>query len=178
MEFAPLDELYLRWLYSQVANARLKNPSRTYWNIFRVLYTTEFMLVVRNDENRIDDAKEVRYEFLEMNPHLQPDPNWLDEGASILEVLIALSGRLAFASERASQAEWFWELLRNIEIDYPDSEYVKDTPLSVAQRLHVLNTRTYESNGKGGLFPLERTDVDQRSVEIWYQMQYYVIERS
>lgn len=177
MEFAPLDELYLQWLYTQVANARLKNPARTYWNVFRQLYRTEFVWIVGNDDNRIEDAKELRYEFLEANPHISPDANWMDEGAAILEVLIALSRRLSFAAERASSAQWFWELLRNVEVDYPDSEYVMDVPTDVAYKLNVLNSRTYASNGKGGLFPLERTDTDQRQVEIWYQMQYYLIER-
>lgn len=178
MEFAPLDELYLKWLYTQVANARLKNPSRTFWNVMRQMYTTEFIWTVGNDDNRIGDAKELRYEFLDANPHVSPDENWMDEGASWLEVLIALSRRLSFADERASSAQWFWQMLGNVGIDFPDSEYLKDAPVTVALKLQMLNDRTYDSHGNGGLFPLERTDVDQRKVELWYQMQYYLIERS
>lgn len=178
MEFAPLDELYLQWLYSQVANARLKNPARTFWGLMKQLYSSPFVYFVGNDDNRSIDGKELRYEFLDAMPDCNPDSNWLHEDASWLEVLTALSRRLSFADERASSAEWFWRLLANAGIDYPDSEYIKDAPLRVAEKLDMLNNRTYDINGNGGLFPLERTDVDQRQVELWYQMQYYLIERS
>lgn len=178
MEFAPLDELYFQWLYAQVANTRLKNPARTYWCVTRQLYTTEFRWFVPNDDNRIGDAQELRYEFLERHEELEPDRNWMEEGASFLEMLIALSRRLAFADERGTSVTWFWTLLSNVQIDLTDSEYVGSAGDRVSEALDMLNNRTYAYDGKGGLFPLERADVDQRNVEIWYQMQYYLIERS
>lgn len=178
MEFAPLDELYLRWLYVQVASARLKNPTRTYWKLLRQFYSTEFRWYVPNDDNRVEDALELRFEFLEMTPEADPDQNWLEEAASFLEMLVALSRRLSFADERASSQAWFWQLLENVQAVYPDSEYVGDAPLTVAHILETLNNRTYGSDGKGGLFPLERTNMDQRKVELWSQMQSYLLERS
>lgn len=36
--------------------------------------------------------------------------------------------------------------------------------------------RKYERNGKGGLFTIKRPDLDLRTVEIWYQMSWYLNE--
>jgi hypothetical protein len=37
--------------------------------------------------------------------------------------------------------------------------------------------REYDPDGRGGLFPLDGTHANQREVELWYQMQAYIIER-
>lgn len=183
MSLEPLDELYFQWLYAQVASLRLKNPTRTHWCLTKQLHTTEFFGYLPNDDNRVYDGKELRLEFLENNPDQHPERVWLEEGASFLEMMIALSRRLSFADERASSAEWFWRLISNLNLhDLPDSEWTSEpargVSLAVAEVLQTLNDRTYEYNGRGGLFPLKYTDIDQRHVEIWYQMNYYLIERS
>jgi hypothetical protein len=38
--------------------------------------------------------------------------------------------------------------------------------------------RTYNFNGRGGIFPLRRPRQDQRDVELWYQLNAYIIERA
>lgn len=181
MSNEPLDESYFQWLYSQVASLRFKNPARTHWSLARQLYTTEFIGYLPNDDNRVYDGMELRVEFLSEHPDApQPDPVWLEEGSSFFEMLIALSRRLSFADEKASSAEWFWRLMSNVNLhDVYDSVYdqpgIRET---IGKILQMLNDRTYDFNGRGGLFPLRDTDIDQRHVEIWYQMQYYLIERS
>jgi hypothetical protein len=47
---------------------------------------------------------------------------------------------------------------------------------NVNQILTNLVERTYQKNGKGGLFPLKQPAKDQRRVEIWYQMAAYLNE--
>lgn len=180
MNIEPLDELYFQWLYAQVASIRLKNPTRTHWSLAKQLYTTEFFGELPNDENRVYEGKELRLEFLELNPTVSPDSVWLEEGASFLEMLIALSRRLSFADERASAVEWFWRLMNNLNLgNLSDANYDSPgIPEAVNHVLQTLNNRSYDYNGRGGLFPLRETDIDQRHVEIWYQMQYYLIERS
>jgi hypothetical protein len=37
--------------------------------------------------------------------------------------------------------------------------------------------RQYEPDGRGGFFPLQHPDHDQRGVELWYQLSAYAIER-
>jgi hypothetical protein len=38
--------------------------------------------------------------------------------------------------------------------------------------------RYYQPNGHGGFFPLENPQDDQRHVELWYQLNEYVMERN
>lgn len=174
----PLDEQYLKWLYHQVASVRLKNPARTYWALLRHLYTKEFVWLVPNDDNRVEDGRDLRYEFIE-DHDIQPDPDWLDMGCSMLEMLIGLSRRLAFEAE-GEVRDWFWQLLENLDLQrFNDAYYSGGNPKStvVDETLDTVIFRTYDVDGRGGLFPLNDTNEDQREVELWYQLSYYLRER-
>jgi hypothetical protein len=46
----------------------------------------------------------------------------------------------------------------------------------VEEILHTLIWRTYDPDGTGGFFPLTRPQFDQRTIEIWYQMNAYSME--
>jgi hypothetical protein len=171
----PLDELYFKWLYSQVGSVRIKNTSRTHWKLLRQLYTKEFVWIIPNDDNRAEDGRDLRYEFIEKEELDYVDPNWLDLGCSMLEMLIGLSRRLAFESE-GKPSDWFWHLLKNLKLnDYTDDS---DLPYDkVDDTLNRIIWRTYSRTGNGGLFPLRKPNKDQRDVEIWYQLCAYLLER-
>lgn len=169
----PLDEVYLRWLYEQVASVRLKNPSRTYWCLLRQLFTKEFVWIVPNDDNRVEDGKDLRYEFMEL-PDVEVSNDWMDIGCSVLEMLIGLSRRLAFEAE-GKPAEWFWTLCENLDVIHEDAGY--DYAEEVDAKLDRLIWRTYDRSGRGGLFPLHEPEKDQRDQEIWYQLNAYLLER-
>jgi hypothetical protein len=94
----PLDEQYLHWLYVQVESSVKLRRERSYWELFRQLYQKEFIWLVPNDDNRVDDGKNIRYDFLFENEIDDPDPNWMGLGCSMLEMLLGLSKRLAFGS--------------------------------------------------------------------------------
>lgn len=172
---ADLDELYFEWLYGQISSVKLKNPSRTYWNLFRILFKKEFIWWVPNDDNRVEDGKDLRYEFLE-DAKESATVDWLDLGCSMLELFIGLSRRLAFETN-AEPAEWFWELLENLDLrQYNDRVIIPCDEVEAA--LDKVIWRTYKRNGSGGLFPLKRARQDQREVELWYQLGEYILERS
>lgn len=172
----PLDELYLRWLYSQVASVKSRIRARTYWGLFRQLYTTEFVWIVPNDDNRVMDGQLLREEFLQDSEIEEVDEVWMALGCSYLEMLIGLSRRLSFEGG-GEPLEWFWHILHNIELDeLNDAQEIPREEIS--EKLNVITFRTYKRNGIGGLFPLKRTRVDQRDVEIWYQMNAYLLENS
>lgn len=175
MTAEPLEEAYFEWLAVQVVNIRLRDPRKTNWEVLKQLHSTEFFWRIRNDDNRVSDGLELRAEFL--NGTYEGGLEAL--GCSFLEMLIALSRRLVFQTEGASVAEWFWHLLRNVDLVISDYDYVERRMHNfVDQVLQNINNRTYETNGRGGLFPLYNPVIDQTKVELWYQMNSYLLERS
>jgi len=171
---APLDELYLKWLYSQVGSVKTRIRARTFWGLFRQLYSTEFVWFVPNDDNRAMDGKLLRFEFMEAHGIESIDENWLDLGCSFLEMLIALSRRFAFESDGEPLA-CFWTLIRNLElIDYTDAQ--ENSADEISEKVDRVIWRLYKRNGIGGLFPLRSSRQDQTEVEIWYQLNAYLLE--
>lgn len=173
-----LEAAYLSWLYSQVGSTSLKNPSRTYWRFLGQLFTNEFFWFVPNDDNRLADGLALRDDFID-ETGAQPDEEWLSTGCSMLEMLVALSRRVAFIGG-GDPPERFWELIRHMGIFHcSDRDYAKDSDLhfEVESALNAVIWRTYEYDGTGGLFPLQAPNKDQRSTEIWYQMSAYIIEQ-
>jgi len=170
----PLDDLYLTWLYSQIGSIKLKQPSRTYWSLFRQLYTKEFVWIIPNDDNRIEDGRDLRFKFRDDEGLDDIDPEWMELGCSMLEMLIALSQRLSFEGEGKSR-RWFWHLIENLNLNiYNDKHGVPFEEVNAI--LDRVIWRTYNRDGSGGLFPLRRAARDQRKIEIWYQMSAYLLE--
>lgn len=174
---APLDDMFLTWLYSQVGYVEAKDRSLTYWKLFRQLYTIEYVWLIHNDDARLEDAKTLRLEFLAQNgiDARDVDPDWLEIGCSVLELMVAMSRRLEFQAEKTSPY-WFWILMDNIGLrrftdatrQYPH-QHVEDV-------VYTVIFRQYTRHGTGGFFPLSGPCEDQRSVELWYQLSAYVLE--
>ena len=174
----PLDELYLNWLYANIGSVKARNPERTHWSLARQLYKTEFVWLIPNDDNRVEDGRDLRYEFIEQYG-IRPDTEWMSLGCSMLEMLIALSRRLSFEAE-GEPREWFWQLLENLDLAHHTDAHCSLSPRLCEERItETVNDviwRTYLPNGHGGLFPLEEAEEDQRDVELWYQLCAYVLE--
>lgn len=170
-----LDDQYLYWLYGQVADVRTRKGPNTYWKLFRQLFKTEFTWFVPNDDNRAEDGKELRTEWASLRD-VHVDCDWMALGCSFLEMLLALSRRLEFMTERDS-TYWFWHLIGNLGLlGHNDRSNFSEE--DVDDRTSAVIWRTYDCDGHGGLFPLRCADKDQRKVEIWYQLNCYVIENS
>ena len=178
---ATLDDLYLEWLYSQVGSVKLKNKQRTYWSLMRQLYTKEFVWLIPNDDNRVENGRELRYEFLEDAglDMRDVDPYWLGLGCSVLEMMIDLSRRASFLDDREPVA-WFWEMIENLHLHFINDATYEEPHISreIQEIVDTVIWRTYNPDGRGGLFPLRHPHEDQRDVEIWYQLNSYILERS
>lgn len=171
---APLDEQYLTWLYSKVAPVKARRLDLRFWRLFKILYTKEFVWIIPNDNNRVEDGRDLRYRFLEEQQLDHVDPNWMGLGCSMFELILAVGDRLAFQIG-GDQAGWFWELLANLGLNtFSDARSFADE--EVEDVLDNLIWRTYRKNGKGGLFPLRHPHEDQTKVEIWYQMSEFILE--
>lgn len=168
-----LDDAYLTWLYSQVDArcVREKNPTRTYWSLMAYLYSIEFVYFIGMDENRAEDGRALRYEW--DDEHDLPVPTeWLLRGCSFLEMLIALSRRLEFEGDGHADV-WFWHLIENLGLQHYNDR-VGFHPATVQNVVDTVIWRTYDRNGKGGLFPLKKAPKDLRDQELWYQMNTYL----
>lgn len=174
----PLDELYTVWLTSQVSNVKLKNPSRTYWSVLRQMHCKPFVWLVPNDDNRVQDGLYLRDEFAALHTEVEIDRNWYDLECSMLEMLIGLSRRLAFESE-GEPREWFWHLLETMGLTTwcADKHYNLEIAEKIDEVMDRVIWRTYSRDGYGGLFPLGHAERDQRRVELWYQLNAYLMER-
>lgn len=173
----PLDETYFVWLYSQVGSVKNRNRSKTYWTLLRLLYKREFTWSnIDRDENRAQDGKDLRREFLRQTNTKLDEPGWMELECSVLELMIALSWKLAFEGG-GELRDWFWGLIDNLGL----SECTDANPPEEGIINHILDKviyRDYAPNGAGGLFPLNNSyNKDQREVELWYQAQAYLLER-
>lgn len=172
-----LNARYLEWLYSKIGPTQNRNPARSYWMLATTLFSKEFLWSIPNDDNRVEDGKELREEFLN-DTAAERNYEWMNEGCSFLEMLIALSRRCAFETDE-DPFEWFWILVDNLGLrPFVDEEYSEDYLVDVDVVLDRVINRTYEPDGRGGLFPLKSPSVDQREVELWYQMGAYLMENN
>ena len=174
---APLDDQYFEWLYGIIWPVTNRNPQRSYWHLARQLYSTEFVWMVPNDDNRVEDGKELRLKW-SIHKHVKVDRDWLDLGCSMFEMMIALAGRAAFESGD-TPAEWMWTMMTNLRLEgFTDQYYNSASAVEVADIIERVIYRTYREDGWGGLFPLKHAERDQRKVELWYQLSAYLIENT
>lgn len=68
--------------------------------------------------------------------------------------------------------KWFWGMVENLGLIFmTDSRFDRRY---TEERIDIFLDREYESNGDGGLFTAEHCREDMRTVEIWYQMCWYL----
>lgn len=92
----------------------------------------------------------------------------------MFELLVGLSRRLSFEAEGRVH-QWFWILLNNIGLAGCNDKAEWDDK-EVDAILDQVICRTYKPDGRGGLFPLNKPTQDQTQVELWYQLQAYILE--
>jgi hypothetical protein len=157
--------------------------------LLMILFNTPFIWIITGDDNRAQDGKELRvrfidqyedsiFSFLELNNGKKEKiiNDFMEQPCRMLEMLIAFSEKCAFTFEdtlpESSPEFWFSEFLDNLDITYEEDPKVIDDVLD------KLNTRKYERNGTGGLFPIVKGSGrgrDQRNIELWYQFNEYII---
>lgn len=137
------------------------------------MHSIEFVWLIPNDDNRAEDGRQLRREWAE-EMDISVDPTWLAVGCSFLEMLIALARRLAFEGDGDPHI-WFWHLLDNLNL-VRCTDRSRCDPREVEDIVNTVIWRTYDRNGRGGLFPLRRPRKDQRNVELWYQMNAYLLD--
>ncbi len=169
---------YFDWLKTLVEYFDMPFPHD---QLLRRLYQNIFIPVISRDQNRADDGIALRDEAPKL---LVPEEtiNAINSPCSFLEFLIGLARRMNYIYARPEEdrtQDCFWTLLRNLGLDGLNDErysYLGVADEMVDAAVGRVNERTFEPNGYGGLFPLEHPRMNQRNVEIWYQMNQYMIE--
>jgi hypothetical protein len=68
--------------------------------------------------------------------------------------------------------KWFWVMITNLGLDsMTDSMFDRPYTDEVLDRFL---DRKYKRNGEGGLFMIEHCERDLRSIDIWYQLHWYL----
>lgn len=146
--------------------ALARDTDVSYEKLMRELFDREFRWTHPMDVNRANDGIDVRRTYLD---HYHAPCNWL-------EMLIGISRRIEFI-QGGNASYWFWEIIQNMELDsVRDDEIFRTSIDFIRNTLEIVENRTYSKDGYGGLFPLKNPHEDQRNVEIWYQMQAWLME--
>jgi hypothetical protein len=169
---------YFRWLCGLT-----KNPEKYRKLLFR-LYYTNFHSKIPRDDNRAQDGIELRKRYLEsIGFDIQEGMLYLNGSCTVLEMMLALAKRIDSeivpdftAGDRSDY--WFWRMIDNLNLTrMTDDVYSKEETDVI---LKILLNRTYDDDGNGSLFPLKKCDKScdksAKKVEIWYQMQHWVLE--
>lgn len=165
--------MYFDWLLDLVDEMNHKQ-------LLIYLHTLDYRWGIKNDINRAMDGVALRDRF---NWEGQYKAYQLgEEPCSVLEFIIGVASRMDGSVAGMGDGEitdiWFWNLMENLGLDkFDDVTLISEGCCgAIDDIINRLLDRTYESNGYGGLFPLNSTDEDQRGVEVWYQMSEYIIE--
>lgn len=171
-----IDIEYFNWMWHLVRPGAPRRR-KTYNRLLLYLHETEFVYSIQNDANRAADGINLRYRFAYDYAGIEDAENYISGPCSILEMLIALSLRCEEhimddpdIGDRTSQ--WFWLMIFNLGLDSMSDD--KFNIGYVQERVSAFLNREYEPNGVGGLFVVENCRRDLRTVEIWYQMCWYL----
>lgn len=178
------DELfneYFEWLTRPLQQIK---SEQKYDLLLRRLHTIDFLWSVPNDDNRGLDGVQLREDFIDKsNLDIYCWSLLLNRPCTVLEMLIALSIRIEDIMDDMGESSnpdgWFWEMIQNLGLLYYTDEYFYRLggPMEVPKIVGVMLSRGYGRDGRGGLFPLRRPNLDQRKVELWYQMNAYLHEK-
>ena len=176
-----IQQKYFEWL-CDIVDIRKHH----YIFLAKALHKKEFYWTVQYDENRAQDGIALRNRFLE--EHKIEDEESLINPCSMLEMMVALAERFEYLmpdsdsdeEELERPAQWFFEMLANIGLNkYTDEYYITDDYRNVIDNtLNIVLERSYDKDGNGGLFPLNKAEKNQKKVELWYQMNLYIMEKT
>lgn len=172
---------YFDWLCILVG-LNDRNPKRNYRQMISLLHQMEFRPLIEMDSNRGADGLQLRVEF--MSEH-GPWGSATNRGpCTFLEFLVALCKRMSFLTHgegnRGQTEYYFWRIIDNLGLskvtddrwDYVNGQFF------VEDAVWRVNKRLIEADGSGGLFPLRHPSHNQKNVEIWYQMNAWLMENS
>lgn len=174
-----INDEYFEWLYGLVCGQRYSKHI-SYERLLRRLHGTRFRYLIPRDRSRAEDGIDLRRRFAIARGYEDPDDTIMDilsGPCSVLEMMVALAIRCEECimddpdvGDRTGQ--WFWEMVTNLGLGaMMDSRFDKRFVDNTIARFLA---REYEPDGRGNLFRIRHCDKDLRTVEIWYQLCWYL----
>ena len=166
---------YFEWLFAAV-NGDQRHRRSPYRKLITLLHQTDFSWTIPMDANRAADGKELRHRFSQDIGVLSAY-QCLDGPCSVLEMMVALSIRcenniMSNPDVGDRTALWFWGMVKNLGLDkFTDAKFDR---VYCINSLNRFLSREYDADGRYGLFPVPGCSYDLRTVEIWYQMCWFL----
>lgn len=177
-----IENEYFIWLTALAKKWAHNYGNGKYYNLLiDKLYNTPFVYIIPQDENRASDGENFRLRFTEENSYTYRDAYlYLNHQCNMLEMMAALASRCEqdiMGDEDIGDrtGKWFYQMIINLGLSsMTDDVYDEDYVDFVIDRFM---NREYEPNGEGGLFCVKNCGHDLRTMEIWYQMNWYLSEK-
>lgn len=177
----PSEDRYFEWLCGIVG---LDSDYPCYSKLARILADFPFYSVIPRDIHRAKDGERLRVDYAENHYIEESDYRKIcSKNCSYLEMLTALSIRMSELTVDGDDGgfavkKFFWELLANAGLNYfSDENWSWETsPEVIKETLKMISERGFRYDGVGGFFPLREPKIDQRTIEIWYQMSAFLNE--
>lgn len=170
-----LNDEYFDWMYGLVCG----DQRLSYRRLLRYLHERVFTYTIPMDGNREADGINLRYRFAYEFDYDRPMiATYLDDKpCSILEMMVALAVRceehiMSDPEFGDRTGRWFFTMIDNLGIGYMDDTRFDARYADVV--IDIWLNHDYEPDGKGGLFTVEEPIRDLRTVDIWYQMCWYL----
>lgn len=170
-------EEYFIWMRNIVIDQKYSRFQ--YGKLFGYLFDKPFISYMPHDENRISDGIDLRYRYAaEVGMPLIVAASQLDDrDCSVLEMMLALAIRCEETimdnedyGDRTGQ--WFWNMMVSLGLEHLDDWNFNEKEAEDITERFI--RREYEPNGNGGLFTIPDCRYDLTTVEIWYQMNWYL----
>lgn len=151
-----------------------------YGSLLSYLFDCEFIWSHPLDENRYVDGINLRDDYSYYHCPEDERDIFISEvkgkPCSMLEMLIALTircGNFMANSEGVDYSFWFWNMLDHLELmDMHDRMFDRNSVDDICDRFI---SREYSPDGRGGLFWIPNCPYDLRKLEIWRQVNLYMI---
>jgi len=165
---------YLEWLCKKVPS---DFGTRSYKKLLKKLFCEEFTYTMPMDENRAIQGASMRKEYADEN--CLGDYWMASEPCTVLEMMVSLAD---ICEERIMKDDaqgnrtgrWFWDMIASIGLMDMDDECFDEG--FVHRKIETMLKRKYHPDGRGGLFTIPNVRKDLRTVDIWYQAQWYLAE--
>ena len=175
MDEQRISDEYFEWMCGLICGNRYAEAV-SYRKLLAYLHSIEFTYSIPRDKNRAEDGLDLRYRF-SYETNIKHAEDYIHGPCSVLEMMVALAIRceeniMDDPSYGNRTGQWFWGMIVNLGLGFmTDSRFDEKFVDNVIFRF--LN-REYEPDGKGGLFTVRNCKYDLRTVEIWYQMCWYL----